>query len=173
MLKRGGTMEKEFYSIIRDIVKSDAFRNMQNYRHHIKSNVYAHSIRVAYLCYRHHKKHHTKIDLREFVRGALLHDYYLYDWHDMEKGNRLHLFTHPRKALANAMEKYPDLTPFQQDMIRHHMFPVTLCPPRTRAGWLVCFYDKIAALGDYFGRKKKCATPRARVAKMNTVSALK
>ena len=91
----------------------------------------------------------------------------------MEKGNRLHLFTHPRKALANALEKYPDLTPFQRDMIRHHMFPVTLCPPHTRAGWLVCFYDKVAAFGDYFGKKKKSATPRAKEAEMSTVSALK
>lgn len=166
-------IEREFYTIIRDIVKSQEFCRMKRYRHHVKSNVYAHSIRVAYLCYRHHKKHCTKIDLREFVRGALLHDYYLYDWHDMTRGNRLHLFTHPKKALANALRRYPNLTPFQRDMIRHHMFPITLCPPHTRAGWLVCFYDKVAAFGDYFDRKKQSAVPLVREAALGTVSALK
>ena len=146
-------IEKEFYTVIRDIVKSEPFQRMKAYRHHVKSNLYCHSIRVAYLCYRHYKRHCMKIGLEEFVRGALLHDYYLYDWHDMERGHRLHLFTHPRDSLARATQHYPELTAVQRDMIRHHMFPLTLHPPRTGAGWLVCFYDKVAAIGDYFGRR--------------------
>ena len=144
-------IEREFYGMIRDIVKSDAFRAMKRHRHHVRSNAYRHSLRVAYLCYRHHKRRGTRVDLAEFVRGALLHDYYLYDWHNREKGNRLHLFTHPKRALENALCAYPSLTPLQQDMIRHHMFPLTLCPPKTRAGWLVCFYDKVATVLDYLG----------------------
>jgi len=146
-------IEKEFYCLIRDIVRSDAFRKMKQYRHHIKGSVYDHSVRVSYLCYRHYKRRGSA-DLGELVRGALLHDYYLYDWHDMTKGHRLHLFTHPRDALANARARYPTLTARQCDMIRHHMFPITPAPPRTRAGWAVCFYDKIAAFCDYFGENK-------------------
>lgn len=145
----------EFYRLIRDVVKTPAFVGMKQYRHHIKGSVYDHSIKVAYLCYWHHKHFGTKIDLREFVRGALLHDYYLYDWHDMTPGHRLHLFTHPKEALKNALRHYPDLSPRQQDMIRNHMFPITPHTlPRTKAGWLICFYDKVAALGDYFGKNK-------------------
>ena len=147
-------IEREFIYIIRDILHSAPFRGMKHYKHHIKGSVYAHSLRVAYLCYRHHKKHGGKGELAELVRGALLHDYYLYDWHDREKGTRLHLFTHPRAALTNAMRDHPQLSRAQRDIIRHHMFPVTLCPPRTRAGWLVCYYDKVAALCDYFGKNK-------------------
>ena len=148
-------IEREFYTVIRDIVKSEPFLMLRSCRHHVKSNVYAHSVRVAYLCYRHHKRHRMDIGLAEFVRGALLHDYYLYDWHDMTPGRRLHLFTHSREALSNALSHYPDLTPTQQDMIRHHMFPITLHPPCTKAGWLVCFYDKIAALSDYLGKRAR------------------
>ena len=147
-------IEREFYTVIRDIVKSEAFLKMKQYRHHVKSNAYRHSLRVAYLCYRHHKRHGAPLSLQEFVRGALLHDYYLYDWHDRKKGTRLHLFTHPRAALANAKRDYPTLSNAQYDMIRHHMFPITLCPPHTRAGWLICYYDKVAALHDYFGKNK-------------------
>lgn len=153
-------MEAEFYALIQDILGSEAFRAQRGYRHHIKSNIYDHSVRVAYLCYRHYKRRPLRIGLREFVRGALLHDYYLYDWHDMAPGRRLHLFTHSREALSNAIRHYPTLTATQRDMIRHHMFPITIHPPKTRAGWLVCFYDKVAAFGDYFGTKPPYATAR-------------
>lgn len=145
--------EQEFYGIVGDILNSERFLAMKKYRHHVKSNVYAHSVRVAYLCYRHHKRHGTCVDLHEFVRGALLHDYYLYDWHEMLPGRRLHLFTHQKVALQNALRDYPGLSRMQQDMIRHHMFPIVPLPPRTKAGWLVCFYDKVAAFADYFEKK--------------------
>lgn len=145
-------MEKEFYRLIRDIVKTTEFMGMKNYRHHIKGSVYQHSVKVAYLCYRHHRRFGTRIDLRELVRGALLHDFYLYDWHEMLPGRRLHLFTHPKCALVNALSRYPDLSKNERDMIRYHMFPVLPLPPRTKAGWIICFYDKVAAMSDYFGK---------------------
>lgn len=150
----GMMIEKEFYALIRDIVRSEAFRGMKRYQHHIKGSVYDHSIKVAYLCYKHHKRHAPKTPLYELVRGALLHDYYLYDWHDMLKGHRLHLFTHPKYALRNALQHYPDLSVRERDMIGRHMFPIVPLPPKTRAGWLICFYDKVAALGDYFGENR-------------------
>ena len=147
-------IDREFYLMIRDIVSTREFRGMKNYQHHVRGSVYDHSCKVAYLCYRHLKKFGSRTDVRELVRGALLHDFYLYDWHEMKKGNRLHLFTHPRRSLENALSRYPELTPRQRDMIRHHMFPITPVPPHTKAGWLVCFYDKVAAFGDYFGENK-------------------
>ncbi|MBQ8510312.1 MAG: HD domain-containing protein [Clostridia bacterium] len=147
-------ISKEFYIIIKDIIHSDEYRGMKNYRHHVKGNVYDHSIKVACMCYNHHKRFGTKIDLTEFIRGALLHDYYLYDWHDKTSDHRFHGFTHPGRALENAYRKYPDLTLTQRDMILHHMFPLTPVPPRTKAGWLICFYDKVAAVSDYCGKNK-------------------
>jgi uncharacterized protein len=42
----------------------------------------------------------------------------------------------------------------EEDMILRHMFPLTPVPPRTKAGWLLCLYDKIAALSDYFGENR-------------------
>lgn len=147
-------MNLEFYRLIRDIITTEDYLTMKHFQHHIKGSVYDHSIKVAYLCYRHHKLFGTKIDLREFVRGALLHDYYLYDWHDRLDEHRHHGTRHPRRALENALKHYPDLTHNERDMIRHHMFPLTITPPRTRAGWLICFYDKIAAISDYCSKNK-------------------
>ncbi len=59
-------INKEFYYLIKDVVSSDEYMGMKNNKHHIKSNVYNHSIKVAYLCYKHHKKFGTNINLQEF-----------------------------------------------------------------------------------------------------------
>lgn len=145
---------REFYDLISDIIRSDEFRQMKHHRHHVKSNARDHSIKVAFLCYQYHKKFSPDINLREFVRGALLHDYYLYDWHDRTPDTRFHLVAHPHRAWRNVVHHYPDLTRIQRDMILHHMFPLTPIPPTTKAGWALWFYDKVAAISDYKGRKK-------------------
>ncbi|MGM9625834.1 MAG: phosphohydrolase [Eubacteriales bacterium] len=145
---------KEFACLIRDITHSEDYRVMKERRHHVKGSVYDHSVKVAYLCYRHYKRFGTKIALPEFIRGALLHDYYLYDRHNKAASPRFHGFVHPRYALGNAKQRYPDLTRIERDMILRHMFPLTPIPPRTKAGWLICFYDKVAAVSDYFGKNK-------------------
>lgn len=147
-------INKEFISYIRDITRSEEFRKMKNYKHHINGSVYDHSVKVAYLCYKHHKRFGLKMDIKEFVRGALLHDYYLYNLHDKSTSRRFHWFKHPGCALKNALKKYPALTDTQQDMIKHHMFPITPMPPSTKAGWILCFYDKVAAVSDCFGKNK-------------------
>ncbi len=41
---------------------------------------------------------HAKEDI--MIRGAMLHDFYLYDWH--EKNHDWHGFTHADRAVENA-----------------------------------------------------------------------
>ena len=145
---------RDFLSLVRDIIRSDEFRSMKQYKHHVKCSLYDHSVKVAYLCYKHHLRFGMKTDIADFVRGAILHDYYLYDLHGDGASHRFHWFKHPKAALQKALEKYPCLTYTQRDMIVHHMFPLTLMPPKTAEGWLVCLYDKIAAVSDRFGNSK-------------------
>lgn len=146
---------KEFVSLVYDLIHSEEFIKMKEYQHHVKSNLYEHSVRVAYLCYNHHKRFNLKTGISDFVRGAMLHDYYLYDLHGGKIPHRLHWLRHPAIALENAIKKYPSLTSEQRDMIKRHMFPLTVTPPKTLAGWLICLYDKIAAIIDRFGRSSK------------------
>ena len=77
----------------------------------------------------------------------MLHDLFLYDWHcyRRQKGERLHGFEHPRKALANA-EKFFALTPMECDIILRHMWPLTLTPPSTRESYVVVMFDKYVSL---------------------------
>ena len=145
---------REFIAIVGDILHSEEFGKMKKYRHHVNGSLYDHSIKVAYLCFKHHKRFGLQTDIAEFVRGAILHDFYLYDLHDETVTHKLHWFRHPETALQNAVKRYPVLTPMQKDMIKHHMFPLTPIPPTTSAGWLVCLYDKAAAISDRFGENK-------------------
>ena len=144
-------LEAEFIHLIKNIIRTETFAATKHHKHHIRGTLYAHSIKVAYLCYLHHKRHALRIPLAEFVQGALLHDYYLYDLHGSGTPHKFHWLRHPRIALQNAERDYPNLTRAQRDMIARHMFPMTLIPPTTLACWLVCFYDKVAAVSDRFG----------------------
>ena len=90
---------------------------------------------------------HVRYDLRALVRGALLHDFFLYDWHTRKRapGEQMHAFSHPAAALANARTRV-DLTDKEANIILRHMFPVTLVPPSSREGAVVCMADKACAL---------------------------
>lgn len=149
--------DKVFNDLIRHIVETDEFDRMRNYKHHLHGCTYEHSIKVAHLCYRHYQRFGSKVNLDELIRGALLHDFFLYDHHDKNGiegvSGLAHWFVHPKRALENARKAYPDLTKNEQDMIARHMFPLTLIPPKTRYGWVVCFYDKVAAIREFCGVK--------------------
>ena len=90
---------------------------------------------------------HIPCNRRELIRGALLHDYFLYDWHDRSRENyqMLHGFYHPGIALKNASREYK-LTLREKDIIKKHMWPLTVKPPVCREAWVVTAADKYCSL---------------------------
>lgn len=136
--------EEEFFRILKEVKKESRLQETDQYLQHGVTSVYRHSLAVAYFsCYL-AEKMHLKVRSREMIRGALLHDYFLYDWHEKSKDHRLHGFTHPARALKNA-EQIFDLTPVEKDIIKRHMFPLTPVPPAYRESYLVCLADKICS----------------------------
>lgn len=89
--------------------------------------------------------HGIAVDRPSLVRGALLHDYFLYDWHDPEPWHRLHGFRHPFFALRNAEADFA-LGERERNIIVRHMFPLVPVPPTCREAWIVCGADKLVAL---------------------------
>ncbi len=129
-----------------DILAHAAMQGTKNFPHHGQTSVFAHSVAVAYLCVALALRLRLHVDMRALVRAALLHDYFLYDWHAFDGGaHRLHGFFHPGRALTNARADFA-LSPIEENAILRHMFPLTLIPPRCREGWLVCLADKICAV---------------------------
>jgi len=118
---------------------------------HGKTSVYEHSLQVAQMSLRLANHMHMKVDRERLIRGALLHDYFLYDWHDRHNGHPLHGFSHPQTAYENAARDF-DLSDLEKDIITHHMFPLTPHPPVSKEAWLVCMADKLCACAETIQR---------------------
>ncbi|NLI57101.1 MAG: HD domain-containing protein [Clostridium sp.] len=142
---------KEYEPIIEDTIEqlcnNSRFLQTTKYMQHGKTSVYEHCIKVAYMSCRIASRLRLNVDFPLLIRGALLHDYFLYDWHDKNNGHRLHGFFHPRKSLQNAHEDF-ELTPKEENIILRHMFPLTPIPPYYLESWIVCIADKLCALNE-------------------------
>ena len=142
---------RQLYRLLRehayDILKSDNFRSTKNYIQLGTMPVHRHCIDVAEKSIAISKFLRIPCNEREMVRGALLHDYFLYDWHDKSRENyqRLHGFYHPGIALRNASMEY-ELTLREKDIIKKHMWPLTVVPPLCREAWIVTTADKYCSL---------------------------
>jgi uncharacterized protein len=130
-----------------DILKSNNFQSTKEYIQHGNMTVNSHCVNVAKYSLALSEKLHIPCNRNEMIRGALLHDYFLYDWHskDHVKLYKLHGFVHPGVALKNASKEY-NLTPREQDIIKKHMWPLTVVPPMYREAWIVSAADKWCSL---------------------------
>lgn len=135
------TLGKEIF----DLAQMDMNKN---YLMHRGVSTYEHCVSVAYVALMRARKssHPEKIDERSLVRGALLHDFFLYDWHTHVSWHRLHGYRHPRFAYNNAcFYLHSKLNRKERDIIIHHMFPLTIIPPLSKEAWIVTFADKTCA----------------------------
>lgn len=64
-----------------DILKSPGMQIAKENMQHGSVSVFEHSVCVALVCLWLVHRLHLKVNQRALVRGALLHDYFLYDWH--------------------------------------------------------------------------------------------
>lgn len=133
-------------------------RQMRSYIQHHKVDCYEHSIFVTFYAFYFARKWHLNVNLESVIKGAMLHDFFLYDWH--HKGDRkgLHGLTHPKVSLSNA-EKIVSLSPLERDIIGKHMFPLTPVPPKYKESWLVTMVDKYCSFLETIGMGhaiKKC-----------------
>ena len=156
----------EFNEILSDILSNETVKQMHNYIQHGEISCYTHCYYVAYYTYLICKK--LKLDYKSAVRGAMLHDLFLYDWHTTspadinEKG--VHAWAHPRIALKNASKIF-NLNDTEKDIIRNHMWPVTLKFPKTKEAFIVSCMDKYSATAETF---MNCRNVRNRKRKFTT-----
>ena len=129
----------------REVLQSDGLLREKAFIQHGAVSVYAHSLAVAVLCVRIAAALPWRFDTTSLVRGALLHDYFLYDWHVPDRSHQWHGFTHARRALQNARRDF-SLNAVEQNMIRSHMFPLNLTLPRYRESVILCLADKVCAV---------------------------
>ncbi len=140
-----------FFNIATPILFHPVFRMQTQYSHHTRS-LFDHSVLVAYSAFKVGKR--LSMNVESIVRGALLHDFFLYDWHIEGKKYpkklfKKHGFTHARKSYENASFFFP-LDPVEKDIILKHMFPLNIRPPLYLESWLVNIVDNLITFREYF-----------------------
>ncbi len=143
-----------FKSYLEEVIKKKKYLKMHRYVQHGNTSCLLHSIAVSYYSYRLCKFLKLKVHERELIRGALLHDYFLYDWHAKYKPSKkvgLHGVIHPKIALYNAKKDF-NINYLEQDIISRHMFPLTFTPPKYKESLIVCLVDKACSIYETFSK---------------------
>lgn len=151
-------MNKKIMEHGKEILDSENYESLKDFIQHGCVSVHEHSLRVAETSLKIHKffeKLHVNMNEKDLVRGALLHDFFLYDWHDKQPGRRIHGFTHPKAALKNAQKEFT-LSDREKDIISKHMFPLTITKvPKCREAWVVSAADKWCSVVETVKMRKK------------------
>lgn len=139
-----GAKRQQLKSMIRRLEQQGRLGQERNYIQHGTTTVFAHSVRVARLSFKLARKLHLRVHRKSLLRGALLHDYFLYDWHEKDRSHRLHGLFHAKAALNNAKKDF-HLNKLEENIIARHMFPLNPAFPRYKEAWIVCLADKYCA----------------------------
>ena len=134
--------EQEFVELTRELLDSEPVRMMGRWKHHGPVTTLDHSLFVAFSTYRVARM--LRLDVRSAVRGALLHDLYLYDSKDKTAHPGNQCFDHPRFAARNAAALTP-LSSKEQNIILSHMWPLGGAFPRSLEAWILDLVDPIFA----------------------------
>lgn len=140
--------DKEFISIIENIINNETVQKMKNFRQHYNVSCFEHCLCVSYYSYLICKK--LKLDYKSVARAGMLHDLFLYNWRKRENNRKgLHAFTHAKTALDNSLKLF-DLNKKEKDIILKHMWPVTIMPPKYLESLIITFVDKHCAMQETF-----------------------
>ena len=146
--------QDQMTEILEGIQSESRVQEMKNYIQHGRTTTYEHCENVARLSCAIDRKLSLGSDINALVTGAMLHDFFLYDWHDSELSlESLHGFHHPKIASQNA-RKYLDVDDRTSHVIDTHMWPFTITKiPLSREAWIVCVADKAVSLYETIFRR--------------------
>ena len=152
--KKAYELDEEYLECVGDILAHPVFQSMDNYIQHGTTTCKTHCIQVSYMSFKICRSRGW--DYRSAARAGLLHDLFLYDWHThaRETGEHFHGFTHPRKAMNNAV-KYFGISEMEKNLILRHMWPLTPVPPKHIEGYVVLYADKFCGLAEVGSNVKR------------------
>lgn len=137
---------KSFHNILGNLLQDERVAEMKRFVQHGSITTYDHCRNVASISQRINRGLRLKANEDTLLKGAMLHDYFLYDWHDNPRDhNGWHGTAHAGVACRNA-EKDFDIDSQTAHVIRSHMWPLNITSvPRSREAWIVCIADKLVS----------------------------
>ena len=148
-LEQKERLEKLYQSFLND----EKILRMKDISMHRGSNCYLHSFKVAKKAI---KKSLNKkdINLEVVLLGAILHDYYLYDWRKDRSKLKKHGKNHPDIAINNAIRDF-DISDDVKSVIKSHMWPINIKDfPKSKEAKIVSLSDKAVTIGESLTTKK-------------------
>ena len=135
----------DFINIISDMINNPTVQEMKQYKQHSDVSCFDHCLLASYYCYVLCKKMH--LDYVSCARAAMVHDLFLYDWHEHHPHYRgFHAFRHPQIAYSNASKIF-NLNDKEADIILKHMWPVTFFRfPKYMESFILTLVDKHCAV---------------------------
>jgi uncharacterized protein len=137
-------LKAQFNQTAKPLLELPEVTSLAHYKHHRGKTRLEHVAEVAYLSFLWSKR--LGLNGEAIIRGALLHDLFYYDW--LREGPRLHGFKHHNIALENA-RKITRLSEKEEDIIKKHMWPLTIVPPCYMESWVVSLVDTFCSTRDY------------------------
>ena len=139
----------------KDIIDNEKYQQLKKYMAHSDITCFSHCISVANNCYKFALKHNINVNMDDLMMGALLHDYYLYDWHDKNNNVSWHGFKHHKYAKENAIRDFK-INKRVQKIIYSHMFPLTFWTiPTSKEALILTLMDKKVATSETFRKYRK------------------
>ena len=112
---------------------------------HRGSNCYEHSFKVAKKAIKKSLKR-KDVKLEVVLLGAILHDYYLYDWRKDRSKLKKHGKNHPEIAIKNATKDF-DISEDVKKVIKSHMWPLNIKEyPKSKEAKIVSISDKAVTI---------------------------
>ena len=132
-----------YLKYVGDIYNSPQLQKLGQFEQHFKINRLQHIRSVAYLSFLISRK--LKLDYVSTARAATMHDLFYYDWREDDVSHKLHGYRHPKTALKNAFYLCGTLNKKEVDIIKKHMWPLTVIPPKYLESLVVTSMDKYCA----------------------------
>ena len=142
-------------NLYQTFLNDEKILRMKDISMHRGSNCYEHSFKVAKKAIRKSIKSAKKnLNLEVVLIGAILHDYYLYDWRQDRSRLKGHANNHPGIAIENAIRDF-DISEEVKAVIKSHMWPINIRTfPNTKEARIVSLADKAVTIGESLSTKK-------------------
>lgn len=158
-MKISDEQKERLEAIYQSFFHDPRIQKMKEVKMHRGSNCFEHSFKVAKKAIHGALRSRRKnINLEVILIGAILHDYYLYDWREDHSKKKGHAKNHQYIASQNAMRDF-DVSPEVKKVIEAHMWPLNFKEyPKSREAKIVSVSDKVVAIQEAFtscGHKEK------------------
>lgn len=138
------SIDDEYLYIVNEILEEKEFDRLKDLVHH-GLNRYDHSLKVSYYSYKISK--FLKLNYESSAKAGLLHDFFITSNDQSAKDRMKSMFVHPKIAVENS-NKYFKINKVEEDIIKSHMFPMSLFIPKYAESWVVNTVDKVVSIAE-------------------------